>query len=785
MNNNNFSVYYSAKEYIQEVADNQPFPYKTSLDFTPLLNKLREDEPNMLYNQSALEELSVKLNAGKSAFEKNQELLLYKDCFDRFFASLFPLLFQPDLIGWVSAPFYSTFIYATSTFHNLLSNTAFELEGDTLPLEDIQKKQVMHAAHLILNRHYKTQIELEFGDTLTVRNKKNLLEEHYQLKSNQQFIEVIPTRPLKEISQRQVHELLNNQQDIDVDKWLELFPPENFEFKGLSINILKNITDETIIASFKDLVANHQKLSASNPILLFEPSFRSFLKIPDLSIGIIKYPQADFLKIPAQFSLAKREDSSDDRFPNGSLYQQLTETGQTLIVNELSQLSAPTPTELLLLQKGYKSLMLIPLHGMNKQIVSILELATPNAFSFNTFHLMKLKRLQALFNISMSRTQEWANNEINLLIQEQFTSVHSSVQWRFREAAAKIMEQRMNGIKAYEREDIVFKNIFPIYGQTDIVGSSTLRNQHIQDDILESLQLLIDILDFCFQETHFFLLRIYIRKAEQYIKKLQQHFTSSDEVEILVFLSEEAHPLLNQLMQRYKKQLGESISTYFEFIDCETGMVYKKRKAYEQSVEILNQTIAHYLEEEDTKMQSLLPHYFEHFKTDGIEYNIYLGESIAPNKQFSLHSLKNFRLWQLVHMCEITQLVARTQKNLPVELNTAQLIFVYGSTLNISFRMDEKKFDVDGAYNVRYEIIKKRIDKATIKGTNERLTQSGKIAIVYLQDKDRMEYLEYLRFLQQENYITGQIEELILENLPGAEGLNALRVEVVMDRHED
>ncbi|TAK35947.1 MAG: hypothetical protein EPO28_13950 [Saprospiraceae bacterium] len=38
--------------------------------------------------------------------------------------------------------------------------------------------------------------------------------------------------------------------------------------------------------------------------------------------------------------------------------------------------------------------------------------------------------------------------------------------------------------------------------------------------------------------------------------------------------------------------------------------------------------------------------------------------------------------------------------------------------------MDEKRLDVEGSYNVRYEIIKKRIDKALLKGTQERLTQS-------------------------------------------------------------
>ena len=66
--------------------------------------------------------------------------------------------------------------------------------------------------------------------------------------------------------------------------------------------------------------------------------------------------------------------------------------------------------------------------------------------------------------------------------------------------------------------------------------------------------------------------------------------------------------------------------------------------------------------------------------------------------------------------------------------------------LAIKFRMDEKKFDVDGAYNIRYEIIKKRIDKANIKGTEERLTVPGKISIVYSQDKDALEYIKYINF---------------------------------------
>jgi hypothetical protein len=123
-------------------------------------------------------------------------------------------------------------------------------------------------------------------------------------------------------------------------------------------------------------------------------------------------------------------------------------------------------------------------------------------------------------------------------------------------------------------------------------------------------------------------------------------------------------------------------------------------------------------------------------------------------------------------------LVEDLQTDLPVPLTTAQLIFTYSNPLSIRFRMDEKQFDVDGAYNVRYEILKKRIDKALIEGTDERLTQAGKVAIVYLQEKDKQEYLEYADYLISEGYITEEIEDLKIGKLQGVQGLRALRFTV-------
>jgi hypothetical protein len=113
-------------------------------------------------------------------------------------------------------------------------------------------------------------------------------------------------------------------------------------------------------------------------------------------------------------------------------------------------------------------------------------------------------------------------------------------------------------------------------------------------------------------------------------------------------------------------------------------------------------------------------------------------------------------------------------------LEVAHLILVQHMPMAIRFRFDEKRFDIDGAYNMRYEIVKKRIDKALIKGSDERLTQPGKIAIVYSQPREAQEYQGYIAYLLAVGELTDEVETLALEDFPGAQGLRALRVTVAM-----
>ena len=127
-------------------------------------------------------------------------------------------------------------------------------------------------------------------------------------------------------------------------------------------------------------------------------------------------------------------------------------------------------------------------------------------------------------------------------------------------------------------------------------------------------------------------------------------------------------------------------------------------------------------------------------------------------------------------MVELHHILENQRPSLSLDMTVSYLILVFNSTLNISFRMEEKRFDVDGAYHIRYEVLKKRVDKALIAGTKKRLTCSDKISIVFLQEKDKQEYLAYLQYLIEEELLDNEIEEVDLEKVQGVQGLKAIRV---------
>ena len=269
-------------------------------------------------------------------------------------------------------------------------------------------------------------------------------------------------------------------------------------------------------------------------------------------------------------------------------------------------------------------------------------------------------------------------------------------------------------------------------------------------------------------------------KIDKHISAASDVLLSDEETTIHDFLQNQVTSIFKHL-KGTAPAIQKDIDAYFASLDKNIGMIYHHRKEFEESIAKINEQVSRFVDREQIAVQQIFPHYFERYVTDGVEFNIYIGQTLAPRKKFDELYLRNMRMWQLTTLAKASRLTNELSKQLSHPMKTTQLILAHSTPISISFRADERKFDVDGAGNIRYEIIKKRIDKVHIKDTNERLTQPGKLAIVYTQANEATEYMEYIEYLQSQQLLVGEVENFELEDLQGVSGLKALRVSINLE----
>jgi len=450
------------------------------------------------------------------------------------------------------------------------------------------------------------------------------------------------------------------------------------------------------------------------------------------------------------------------------------------VIEDLVAYPGRTPVEEELIQSGVRTFICAPLHYQDR-VIGTMELISGHVGDLNATHLPKLQEVLPLFSMAVQRSVEELNSRVQTVINEQCTAIHPTVEWRFRKAVLNAFErQRGSASVVTELEPIVFEGVYPLFGLADIRGSSTQRARAIQADLLHQLRLARAVIQSASETRPGPALDELAYRIDSRATRIEDGLNSSDEIGVIAFLRAEVEGLLDHL-GTFGADVRERIAAYRAGLDARLGTVYHRRRMFEESVTAIAESISSYLEMEQQAAQGMFPHYFEKQKTDGVDYQIYVGSALLENGRVDPLCLKNLRLWQLMITCGMAARAHQLRDRLPIPLEMTHLILVQHAPLSIRFRFDEKRFDVDGAYDIRYEIVKKRIDKALVQGTAERVTQPGKVALIYSQPGEAQEYRAYIEYLQSLGYLTGGVEELDLEELQGVQGLRALRVQVALD----
>ncbi|MDA6068471.1 GAF domain-containing protein [Flavobacterium sp. AC] len=706
---------------------------------------------------------------------KNNEALI-----KNLLADLFPTALTNNEIKAVTIPFQNISFNYTDRFKKILRNAGDEFYMEIRDFDDHQF--YINNCCLILGVYYKQKIDFNKPFFYDIPDEDGV-EKHYRILYNADFMEIIPNENSLDLTQDDIDLLMDNYGDIEL--WKSKFPPGSWTLKGFGIVSLFDATTESAISNLKSNLLKPDAQSVATDEIVTN-IFKSIFKIPDLKVGFIIYnPEEEKFIRPIKFDnqlqsflLSKDQEVDCKNAFFGCSFENLLDNKEPFIISNVNKFIEQSSNKKLgehLLKQGIQSCVFAPVIK-DDHLLGIVELVSKNVMDLNSVNATKLELVLPYLTDTIDRYNTDMQHQIASIIQREYTTIHPSVYWKFKKESQNYF-QNANHTKDYIFKEIVFKNVYPLYGQIDIKGSSEHRNETVKKDLKNQLTALLKIFESQDPNTNLVLLEQRKFELESFRNDLDSPLKADTEQYIQRYIEEEIHPLLKNTPETQKSKKLER--QYFESLDEKSGLFYQERKKFDNAMSIINKRLATILDKKQIEAQQIYPHYYERFKTDGVEHNLYIGASIAPTKPFDIMYLHNLRLWQLQTLCEMELEHHQLKESLPYELDVTSLILVFSAALSIRFRMDEKRFDVDGTYNARYEVVKKRIDKSNIKGTKERITEKEKITIVYSQNSEEAEYLKYIKYLQHKKILEPSIEQFEVEDLQGVSGLRAIRVKVI------
>ncbi len=762
--------------------------FNSKLSFRPLVTALKkniaEGNPGMqkLYGNVVVEFEShpylLKTISSLDVLEPHKELI------EELLSAVFPPTTANYMYG-ILFPFKNQTVYASPLFKKLLLKPGSnEIEIKNNPANNDINREKLHFAYGLILKKYMGYSSPETSRAIyPFTDKKTGLMRYMELRLDGRFIDVHPVDEMPKMPETLLDPVFNRL--LSLDELMQQIPLEKFVFEGLTVIRINDVTEQAVIQEMKNKLLDINALPDDSAFTELENYIQTLIGIKDLTIGV-----TPFFKINGHYIY------SDLHNNNSMLFKQMQnivekdeisdyckllfrENSQPILFETLNEEAASSMQCLTYyFKEGARSIIICPLKQKN-ELLGMLEIISTNTGYLKPSHISKIEAALPLFTLGLEKSLELLNMEVERVIKKKFTAVQPAVEWKFTEAALNyVVTHRQQEVVKIDR--IAFNDVYPLYGAIDIRNSSTERCEAIQRDILDQLHLARKVIVKAQELMPLELMKEIEFKIDKFIIAASDILQSEEELSITDFMQGQIVSVFHHL-QKTEPGLKNEIDEYFAALDPQLGMLYHHRKEYEQSISLINETLARFIDKEQSAAQKVYPHYFERYVTDGLEFNIFMGQSITPRKKFDEIYLHNMKMWQLMIIAKAAKITHNLETELAHPLKTTQLILSHGQTLSILFRTEERKFDVDGAYNVRYEIVKKRIDKVRIKQTNERLTQPGKIAIVYSQARDAAEYTEYIEFLQNKNLFKPGIEHHDLEELQGVSGLKALRVDICFD----
>src|SRR5690606_5852849 len=408
---------------------------------------------------------------------------------------------------------------------------------------------------------------------------------HYRILYNADFLEFVPTDKAKELTKEDIEDLMDGFDNLEL--WKEKFPPNSWIAKGF---IISNLFDTTLDHSISNLKTTLLERSRGDMHLIqkLKNIFKSFFNVHDLEVGFSVYDNRNYTferltsGLPS-FLLCDLKELDCKTMLCHQSREVLLKDKKYLAISDIEKKTASQCGEMpykVLDQQGLKSAILIPI-STGEELVGVLELVSKKSYELNSINAKKLDDILPYITAAVVRSNSELENEIEAIIQNEYTSIHESVKWKFVKEVKRYIDERAIG-NNMAFKDITFKEVQPLYGQVDIQNSSTSRNKATQRDLAKQLELLGEIFSTLMSIHRIPIYEEYQFRVFSFLEEVKRSFMTGTEQRIIDFIKEEVHPSLDQI-SLMDPSLDILVSSYRDHLDTNLQMVYDHRQNYDDA----------------------------------------------------------------------------------------------------------------------------------------------------------------------------------------------------------
>jgi len=505
------------------------FPAVARLSFFKVIEDLKikskgKNEAEATYAQTLLKEVS-KYPELEDGFEDLSLLNKYKKPIEKLSKQLFPAPLLTNEIKGLTPPFHVTPFYTSSRFQNIIKNSKDDLK---FSISDISADTYyLYCCYFILGSYYGYPVPGGGTMMVDIENKSQGLVRTYRMAVNADLTEFIPTENAVDISEDDYHILLDNFENMEL--WKTKFPPNSWIHRGINVINLMDVTVDHALTSIRSNLIIKSADSFEN----IQQGLRHLFQLSRLNIGMLTLDNGKIVpihgkKITSILLRESKEMSCKDNFCPYT-FDTIVNKHQPLVISDVPKFHKRAQSGMSkdLVDKGVGSFILAPII-YEDELLGYIELASENSYELNTVSLSLLNTILPVISMATKRFMQEEQNLIEAIIQQECTSIHPSVNWRFEEEARRFISNKENDDQPAFR-DIIFKDVYPLYGQLDIKGSSETRNKAVKMDLIRQVKMVNRVLSQALELTEMPAYEELIYRMNEYRNKLDKGLSASSE----------------------------------------------------------------------------------------------------------------------------------------------------------------------------------------------------------------------------------------------------------------